>query len=143
MCCSDGVPQPTPTPPPPPPQTTRAPAQPAAGNPCRTPDDINGYCIGVKQCPSVLQIFVQRQKDPEYIKYIRQSNANCNYASQAICCPNDAPVTQPPLPTSPDETPIAQPNRVGSRLFLPSEGCGVSKVPHNRVVGGVPAKKGE
>lgn len=91
---------------------------------------------------------MQRQKDPEYVKFIRQSNANCNYASQAVCCPrDDAPVTQPPPPPPPpvDETPEAQPNSVNGagHLYLPSEGCGVSKVPHNRVVGGVPAKKGE
>lgn len=92
----------------------------------------------------MLTTFIQRQKDPEYIKYIRQSNANCNYASQAVCCPRDLPqpVQAPPKPV--DETPIARPNSgVGSRLLTPSEGCGVSKVPHNRVVGGVPAKKGE
>lgn len=99
----------------------------------------------MKQCQSVLTTFIARQNDPEYIKYIRQSNANCAYASQAVCCPREAPVTQAP-PTSPpvDETPIARPNSgVASRLLLPSEGCGVSKVPHNRVVGGVPAKKGD
>ena len=97
----------------------------------------------------MLTTFIARQKDPEYIKYIRQSNANCNYASQAVCCPNEQPVTQPPpSPPRSDETPIAQPNTgggggVGSRLLTPEEGCGVSKVPHNRVVGGVPAQKGE
>lgn len=36
MCCSDGVPQTTRPPP------TSAPA----GNPCSTPDNLRGYCIG-------------------------------------------------------------------------------------------------
>ena len=104
--------------------------------------------LGVKQCPTVLADFIKRQKDPEYIQYIRQSNANCNYASQAVCCPfqrtsNEPVVTQPPPPFV-TETPVAQPDsEVESRLLLPSEGCGISTVPHNRVVGGVPAKKGE
>jgi hypothetical protein len=107
----------------------------------RIPNKNATIILGVKQCQSVLTTFVQRQKDPEYIKYIRQSNANCNYASQAVCCPREQ--AQPPRGPI-DETPIAQPNSgTGARLLTPAEGCGVSKVPHNRVVGGVPAKKGE
>lgn len=94
--------------------------------------------LGVKSCPAVLATFIQRQKDPEYVSFIRQSNANCNYASQAICCPQDQPAD---TPTPPAREPPSQ--LVGSRLLTPEEGCGVSKVPHNRVVGGVPAKKGE
>jgi hypothetical protein len=102
----------------------------------------------VKQCPVVLNEFIQRQKDPEYVKFIRQSNANCNYASQAVCCPNQQQQPQPTPPPQPNnpiaETPIAQPNSgIGARLLTPEEGCGISKVPHNRVVGGVPAKKGD
>ena len=100
----------------------------------------------MKQCPSVLNTFIQRQKDPEYIKFIRQSNANCNYASQAVCCPRDQPQQpqpQPPPQPQVDETPVARPNSGAARLLTTAEGCGVSKVPHNRVVGGVPAKKGE
>lgn len=95
--------------------------------------------VGVRQCPSVLETFIARQKDPEYIKFIRQSNANCNYASQAVCCPRELPVTQP-TETGPVE--VRNPN-TRSHLLTPTEGCGISKVPHNRVVGGVPAKKGE
>lgn len=95
----------------------------------------------------MLATYTKRKNDPEYIKYIRQSNANCNYASQAICCPNDAAAADPttaapvviPAPVTP--TPIAE-TRSQLRLLTPSEGCGYSKVPHNRVVGGVPAKKG-
>ncbi|CRL00605.1 CLUMA_CG013865, isoform A [Clunio marinus] len=146
MCCSDGVPQATTTPPTPPP--TAPPTSAPLGDACNTPDNIYGYCIDVRKCQSVLTTFIQRQKDPEYIQYIRQSNANCNYASQSICCPRDNanPTTSRPVQPvqRPDETQPAQPNSaVSSRLLLPSEGCGISKVPHNRVVGGVPAKKGE
>lgn len=105
----------------------------------------NYLVVGVRECNSVLQTFIQRQKDPEYIKYIQKSNANCNYASQAVCCPLEEPnTTNAPSRNTGDETPIAQPTpRSGTRLPVPSEGCGVSKVPHNRVVGGVPAKKGK
>jgi hypothetical protein len=125
MCCSDGVPQ----------EQSRGPA-------CTSPDNLSGYCINVKQCQPILDEFLRRRNDPEYVRYIQQSNANCNYQSQAICCPNNAnPATQPPQP--PPQPTQPQPNNVNtaSRLASPSE-CGVSKVPHNRVVGGVPAKKG-
>lgn len=99
--------------------------------------------LGVRDCPAVLETFIARQKDPEYVKFIRQSNANCNYASQAICCPREAP-NSGGTPNSGETQPI-QPVEIRTskaRLLTPSEGCGVSKVPHNRVVGGVPAKKG-
>lgn len=107
--------------------------------------------LDVKLCPPILAAFTKRKSDPEYIKYIRQSNANCNYASQAVCCADEEIANPTAAPTPPStsapiiqvtsETPIAEP-RTQVRLLLPSEGCGVSKVPHNRVVGGVPAKKG-
>jgi hypothetical protein len=90
-----------------------------------------------------------RKNDPQYVQYIRQSNALCNYASQAVCCPNDGatpspPVTSAPVITEPaTQSPVTQaPTGLSSRLISREEGCGISKVPHNRVVGGVPAKKG-
>ncbi|CAG9797695.1 unnamed protein product [Chironomus riparius] len=126
MCCSDGVPQ-----------QVAPPMNQRTGPPCRTPDEISGYCINVKQCPVVLNTFIQRQKDPEYIQYIRNSNARCDYAAQTICCPNeDSPATQPPPPQT---SPASLSSR--SQLFTPPR-CGMSKVPHNRVVGGAPAKQG-
>lgn len=121
MCCSDGVSQ-------------NAPLQQSLGPACTSPENFNGYCINVKQCPSILDEFLRRRQDPEYVRYIQQSNANCNYASQAVCCPNDAPQQQ-----QPSQQPTAN---LGNRLSNPGE-CGVSKVPHNRVVGGVPAKIGK
>lgn len=121
MCCSDGVPQ----------------GQQSVGGgngpSCTSPENLNGYCINVRECPKILDEFIKRRQDPEYVRYIQSSNANCNYASQAICCPNEA--SQPSQPSQPS-------TNLGSRLGNPGE-CGVSKVPHNRVVGGVPAKKGE
>lgn len=127
MCCKDGVPQ-----------QVAPPVDQKSGPPCTTPDSINGYCINVRQCPVVLNTFLQRQKDPEYIQYIRNSNARCEYASQTICCPNDAPVVTQPPPPPPTSGTISS----RSQLFNPPQ-CGVSKVPHNRVVGGAPAKKGK
>lgn len=107
------------------------------------------YFLDVKQCPSILNEYTKRKNDPEYVRYIRQSNANCNYASQAVCCPIDgasqpeptaAPITSPPV----TQPPVTQPAvTTHSRLLTRDEGCGVTKVPHNRVVGGVPAKKGK
>lgn len=131
MCCSDGISQ-----------EVAPPQEQQTGPVCYTPDNISGYCINVRQCPVILNTYIQRQKDPVYIQYIRDSNANCNYARQTICCPNQSTEqTQPPQLTP---APTLTPNTgVSSRsqLLTPSQ-CGVSKVPHNRVVGGAPAKKG-
>lgn len=131
MCCSDGVEQQNSQPPPPPQElNSRGPA-------CTSPDNLEGFCINVKECPAVLEEFLKRRNDPEYVRYIQQSNANCNYERQAICCPNQSP---PPQNQQNSQQPTSS-NTV-SRLALPDQ-CGVSKVPHNRVVGGVPAKKGK
>lgn len=148
LCCRDGVQAQTttsaPPPPPPPPQQSQ-------GASCETPDGYYGSCTTIKACPSVLQTFIARQKDPAYIKFIQQSNANCNYVQPQICCPQDAPppppqvVTEAPFVSQPSPSPIQEQSQGGvgsSRLVTPAEGCGVSTVPHNRVVGGVPAKKG-
>lgn len=134
LCCRDGVQATTtttPAPPPPPQQQ---------GVSCETPDGYYGSCTTIKGCPSVLQTFIARQKDPAYIKFIQQSNANCNYVQPQICCPQNAP--EQPQPQVVTEAPVVQGGVGTSRLLTPADGCGVSTVPHNRVVGGVPAKKG-
>lgn len=131
MCCSDGVQQSTPPPPVPQELNARGPA-------CSTPDNLNGFCINVKECPAVLDEFLKRRNDPEYVRFIQQSNANCNYERQAICCPNQSP---PPSQNQQNNQQQTSSN-TASRLAEPDQ-CGVSKVPHNRVVGGVPAKKGK
>ena len=105
----------------------------------------------------MLNEFVQRQRDPQYVQYIRQSNAVCNYIQPNVCCPLQksappAPPTAPPtaLPTAPPPppppAPVTQappapaPSSGPAELLTPETGCGYSTVQHNRVVGGVPAE---
>ena len=96
------------------------------------------FCFsGIKSCPVVLNEFIARQKDPEYVKFIQKSNANCNNVKQNICCPQNGPPTEAPTQPPPTQTPI-----LAARLLTPREGCGFSNETHNRVVGGVPAKLG-
>lgn len=121
MCCKDGVSQQTA---PPPPQELNQ------GPPCTSPDNLQGYCITVQKCPKILAEFQRRRNDPEYVRYIQQSNAICNYQRQAICCPLNDPQVQPTQPP-PTQPPPPPPNNIGSRLAEPNQ-CGVSKVPHNR-----------
>uniref|UniRef100_A0A182HTN0 Uncharacterized protein n=1 Tax=Anopheles arabiensis TaxID=7173 RepID=A0A182HTN0_ANOAR len=124
LCCSDGV-QYDPT-------TTSSPfvevttAPPTTLAPLRTadcigPDNREGYCINIRSCPDVLNEFVQRQRDPQYVQYIRQSNAVCNYIQPNVCCPLQksappapptvpptAPPTAPPPPPPPPPAPVTQ-----------------------------------
>lgn len=51
------------------------------------------------------------------------------------------PTSPPPPPPGPRPDDSIDSGLQG-RLLAPNEGCGVSNVTHNRVVGGVPAKKG-
>ncbi|XP_040158699.1 uncharacterized protein LOC120897712 [Anopheles arabiensis] len=162
LCCSDGV-QYDPT-------TTSSPfvevttAPPTTLAPLRTadcigPDNREGYCINIRSCPDVLNEFVQRQRDPQYVQYIRQSNAVCNYIQPNVCCPLQksappapptvpptAPPTAPPPPPPPPPAPVTQappapaPSSGPVELLTPETGCGYSTVQHNRVVGGVPAE---
>lgn len=46
---------------------------------CYDPNNVPGVCTSIKECPSILNEFLARQKDQAYIKYIQSSNANCNY----------------------------------------------------------------
>ncbi|XP_055614052.1 venom protease-like, partial [Uranotaenia lowii] len=120
---------------------------------CIGPDSREGYCISLRSCPSLLNEFLKRQKDPQFVKFIQQSNAICNYIQPNVCCPLDGagtvvlPPSVPPPTVAPPPPPPAPPTEGPSpgrtsdiiQLPTPADGCGVSKVQHNRVVGGVPA----
>ncbi|XP_053680039.1 venom protease isoform X2 [Anopheles nili] len=119
---------------------------------CIGPDNREGYCISIRSCPDVLNEFVQRQRDPQYVQYVRQSNAVCNYIQPNVCCPLARPAPPPPAPptvppTAPPPAPVTEAptpapptSSVGpAELLTPETGCGYSPVEHNRVVGGVPA----
>uniref|UniRef100_A0A1B0CAP3 CLIP domain-containing serine protease n=1 Tax=Lutzomyia longipalpis TaxID=7200 RepID=A0A1B0CAP3_LUTLO len=150
VCCGTNnaqPPQPTTQPPPPPPPTTQAPRttqrNPLTDSNCKDPAGNSGVCVNIKECQPVLNDFLARQNDPNYVRYIQQSNANCNYVQPNICCPKSmmTVTTAPPvIPTSPTSRPIQPSGPI--HLLTPEEGCGFSNKTHNRVVGGVDAELG-
>uniref|UniRef100_A0A182QVG8 CLIP domain-containing serine protease n=1 Tax=Anopheles farauti TaxID=69004 RepID=A0A182QVG8_9DIPT len=164
LCCSDGVQyDPTTTSSPFIEVTTARPTTslaPVRAGDCIGPDSREGYCISIRSCPDVLSEFVRRQSDPQYVQYIRQSNAVCNYIQPNVCCPLARPTPPPAPPTAPPPPPPPSPpapvteapapptpapagpsGTVGPvELLTPETGCGYSNVEHNRVVGGVPAE---
>ncbi|XP_062557292.1 uncharacterized protein LOC134222163 [Armigeres subalbatus] len=136
----------TTTPRPTQPPTTLAPLRLAD---CIGPDNKEGNCISLRDCPVMLNEFLQRQKDPQYIRFIQDSNAICNYIQPNVCCPLQSytpappvppPTVTPPAPPAPSTEGPTQPKNNGiTTIPTPATGCGYSKVEHNRVVGGVPA----
>lgn len=100
---------------------------------CSDPDSFVGDCKHIKQCPSVLNDFITRSNESDYIAYLRQSNVNCHYMKPFVCCPHDGRQNSN-LP----ETHFQR------RLLSPEEGCGYS---NNNIrikfAGGHKAKVGE
>lgn len=126
------------------PKTTQRPiatttAQSISG-PCRDPNGLNGICMNIKECSSILDELRRKQKDPTFIQYVQQSNSKCGSIQPFICCPNvgriEEPNDQPSPSTSVDPT-------IQGRLLTEEEGCGFSNVTHKRIVGGNKAKEGK
>lgn len=130
--------------------TTQRPVSRATIANCQDPNTVPGICTNIKNCESVLQQFIARQTDAVYIRYIQNSNANCNYNGQDICCPledappaTQAPVTQAPVTQPPSvRTPPPQTGDYKYDFLTPLQGCGSTNISHNRVVGGVDAEPG-
>lgn len=108
---------------------------------CQDPNGIHGVCKSLKECPSVLNEFLVRNKDTAYVQYIKQSNEKCRKIQPFICCPTEEPTsTVPPVQTTVRTT--SKPLGPQGRLLLPSEGCGFTKVKTTKIVGGQTAKIG-
>lgn len=85
-------------------------------------------------CKSIFEEAKRRRKDSQYIKYIRQSNTNCNYLNHVICCPNNQPHNAA-SETSTNNNDLPEPSQNDHQ-------CGISKTVVNGL-GSTPAKKGE
>lgn len=73
-------------PPPPPPPTTVAPTTSSPyTDECEDPNGIVGECKSIRECPVILEQFVARQNDQQYVQYIQRSNAVCNYVQPNVC----------------------------------------------------------
>lgn len=83
-------------------QATTVAPQTKSGTGCNDPNGVAGQCTEIRQCPVILNEFISRQSDPQYVRYIQNSNARCNNIGQSICCPpqgqqnTQAPPTQAP-----------------------------------------------
>lgn len=112
-------------------------------NRCRTPDDIEGVCKDIKYCPSVQRdYYLLRQRNEEYLRYMRQSSIACHHDFRPIiCCPLRKNVH---IDSSFDETTLESrfvesrtdenfgvkkriQNQIRGRLLSPAEGCGLGK----------------
>lgn len=81
-----------------------------------------------------------KNKDPDYVQYIKRSNENCRKIQPFICCPlEDRSIAPLETTESPKEPSVS----IQGRLLLPNEGCGFSKAKTTKIVGGQTAKKGE
>lgn len=99
---------------------------------CADPDRLEGVCKSIKQCPAVLNEFLARSNESDYIGFLRQSNVNCDNIKPFICCPNDGRKINLPE------------NNFHGRLLTPDEGCGFSnKNIRIKFGGGHSAKVGE
>lgn len=126
----------------------------AAGKSCNDPNGEPGTCTNIKECPSVLNKFIESSSDPRYIRFIKISNSICDNIQPYICCPyektnGETSTSETILPNEPVETvePIKHNespngNSIQGRLLTPEEGCGYSYNTSTRIVNGKPAKLG-
>lgn len=124
----------TTTQPPPPTSSSRV----NEGN-CRDPSGVQGVCKSIRECQTILNEFIARQKDNFYIQYIKQSNARCNNVQPYVCCPFKIDTTTSTESIDEVERPLGE---IQGRLLKPDEGCGFSNATHKRIVGGGNAVKG-
>lgn len=133
--------------------TSRTDSQ-TGGKSCSDPNGEAGICTNIKQCPSVLNKFIESSNDPRYIRFIKISNSICDNIQPFICCPiektneeTSTPETilpnepvEPVEPIEPNRTPNS--NSIQGRLLTLEEGCGYSANSSTRIVNGKAAKIG-
>lgn len=109
----------------------------AVSSTCNDPNGISGVCMNIKECPSILNEFVAKSKDPNYVQYIQRSNAKCGNVQPYICCPDASRTDESGV-----NVPIDQ-SQIQGRFLTIEEGCGFSNATHKRIVGGNKAKEGK
>lgn len=108
-------------------------------NRCRTPNGIEGVCKDMKYCPSVQRdYYALRQRNDEYLRYMRQSSIACHQKLRPIiCCPlrTNNPVENSSLEDNVIKSRAQKSfgvkkqmiNQIRGRLLSPEEGCGLGK----------------
>lgn len=131
-----------------------------SNNECFTPNDLNGECINIRQCPPLLTLLDTQRKNATVAAFLRQSS--CGYVGRdpKVCCPlddeptsttehyvNSNPVTRPNRPvTGPaqlgNDNNNNNYNTVTSNKLPSQSTCGQTNTSHIRIVGGNPADLG-
>lgn len=110
---------------------------------CATPDGIQGECIDITKCESLLNLLKKRPLLPQVLDHLRQSVCNFdNPAVPKVCCPKFpfkrvevAPIKT--LITITTTTTTTAPEGV---KLPPLDRCGISTKAHQRIVGGYPSE---
>nr|CAD7258178.1 unnamed protein product [Timema shepardi] len=108
---------------------------------CRTPDNKNGRCINIKQCPELLSLLRSNRQQPGVAQFLRGSACGYDGFDPKVCCTDTTSrleeggggTTPPPVPL---------PSFKGGALPQYPQ-CGFSNVTSQRIVGGYPSKLGE
>lgn len=67
---------------------------------CVSPNGAGGVCIGIRQCPVLLNILQTRPIPPEAIEYLRRSQCGFEGKDPRVCCPTGGSATAPPYDLS-------------------------------------------
>nr|CAD7196410.1 unnamed protein product [Timema douglasi] len=108
---------------------------------CRTPDNKNGRCINIKQCPELLSLLRSNRQQPGVAQFLRGSACGYDGFDPKVCCTDTTSrleeggggTTPPPVPL---------PSFKGGALPQYPQ-CGFSNVTSQRIVGGYPSRLGE
>lgn len=113
---------------------------------CRTPDNSEGVCTVLLQCPSLYKIL--EAPSPFLLNYLRRSICGYQGFDPKVCCPDytsGSPDSSfvfggnpsPPVPPSPRPTSRPPPTRPSSngQAHLPRS-CGLTNATDTRIVGG-------
>nr|CAD7457168.1 unnamed protein product [Timema tahoe] len=107
---------------------------------CLTPDNKNGRCINIKQCPELLSLLRSNRQQPGVAQFLRGSACGYDGFDPKVCCIDTTSrveeggggTTPPPAPL-----PIV---KGGALPQYPQ--CGFSNISSQRIVGGYPSKLG-
>lgn len=68
---------------------------------CATPDNAAGFCIGLRQCPGLLNILQSRPLKPGAIDFLKQSQCGFDGNDPRVCCPVQSGTTGTPNTNNP------------------------------------------
>ncbi|XP_076762223.1 CLIP domain-containing serine protease HP8-like [Xylocopa sonorina] len=107
---------------------------------CATPDNAVGFCIGLRECPKLLNILQTRPLKPEAIDFLRESQCGFDGNDPRVCCPvqNGKNPVDPGGNSKPTESSVQRNDNdlqydLSNNPLLPTD-CGKDLT--NRIIGG-------